>query len=62
MNPEEKKEEERLTVRVQLSVTNSEGKVTLVNDLTLGEMKLPDVLRVEKGLLTSFAGLLEVQG
>lgn len=53
--------EERLTVKVALTVTNAEGKVTLSNDLVLGEMKLSDVVNVEKSIISSLASLLESQ-
>lgn len=51
-------EYERHTMVLTLTVTNQAGKVTLANELTLGEMKLEDVKRTEKVVMQALAGLL----
>lgn len=51
-------EEERHSVVLTLTVTNQAGKITLSNELSLGEMKLEDVKATEKALMIALAGLL----
>ena len=51
-------EDERHSVVLTLTVTNQAGKISLANELTLGEMKLEDVKATEKAIMLALAGLL----